>query len=246
MHAKKARTGALSLLSALATLLVVPVAQASVWYGSWDPAYGASFTGLGWRGTATFDVPGNCGAVPSFSGLKNNATDCVGGSFGAAVVTYANVEFYDTALPPGPPPPPAVNSISWGSPPPSFVQISGVTISDLLFENGRLVQLSTNAFPFKFPSPNDVINGNGSVEFALQFVIDLPNPENSEDLYSGPILYDNYPFCEVECPIGAADVFSPGSRPRFTVVPEPTGLALLAGSLLAAGLVARRRRSQMM
>ena len=46
------------LLGAAATLGGTGSAQAAIYTGNWDPAFGSFFPDLGWKATATFDVPG--------------------------------------------------------------------------------------------------------------------------------------------------------------------------------------------
>jgi hypothetical protein len=222
-------------LVALATFLAMAPARAVIYVGSWDPTYGGSFPGLGWRGTATFDIPGNCGATASFSGLLNNSVDC-GGS---AVVRNAQVDFYDTANPSI-----TVGSASWASPGPN-IAIPGVVVGDLQFFNGDLVQLTTNLFPFATPLPANSLYGPS--DFALQFVINEnvnPNPGGST-LFSGPLLYDGFCFpvgsgviCQT---VGRNDAFDFPPDFVITRIPEPSALVLLAGALLAAGASVRRR-----
>ena len=69
-------TRAKSILSALllgvaATFGGTGSAQAAIYTGNWDPAYGGIFPGLGWSATAHFDVPGSCLAL----GNTNNIPD---------------------------------------------------------------------------------------------------------------------------------------------------------------------------
>ena len=75
-----------------ATLTVAAVGPAHATYvvGSWDPAYGAPFTNLGWRGTTTSDIPDNCLALGPVGTVLNNGTAC-----SLMTVVSAQVEFYD-------------------------------------------------------------------------------------------------------------------------------------------------------
>lgn len=236
MSQPQSRRVARVLLVALMTFLATAPARADFYVGSWDPTYGGSFAGLGWRGTATFDVPGNCGATASFSGVLNNSVDC-GGS---AVVRTAQVDFYDTASPSA-----TVGSASWASPGPN-IAIPGVVIGDLQFLNGNLVQLTTNLFPFATPTPANPLYT--PFEFALQFVIDEnvdPSAPTGVTLFSGPLLYNGLCF-----PVGSGVICQTAGRndafdfpPDFVItrVSEPSALVLVAGALLAAGASARRR-----
>jgi len=71
-------------------VLAGSAAQAAIYRGNWDPAYGASFEGLGWKGTASFFVPDACLAG---SGWIANTDGCAGGEM---KVLSANVSFYNT------------------------------------------------------------------------------------------------------------------------------------------------------
>src|SRR4029453_15640182 len=51
------------LLTVAATLGSVGTAQAALYTGKWDPAYGAIFPNLGWEASAVFDVPAPCLAL---------------------------------------------------------------------------------------------------------------------------------------------------------------------------------------
>ena len=68
-------------------------AQAAIYSGNWDPAYGASFEGLGWKGTASFFIPDACLAS---SGWIANTDACAGGGM---QVLGANVSFYNIGDP---------------------------------------------------------------------------------------------------------------------------------------------------
>ena len=68
-------------------------ANAAVYTGNWDPAYGATFESLGWKGTASFFIPDACLAS---SGWVANTDACAGGGM---QVLSANVTFYNVADP---------------------------------------------------------------------------------------------------------------------------------------------------
>ena len=72
------------------TVAAVGPAQATYVVGSWDPAYGAPFTNLGWRGTSTSDIPADCLALGTVGTVLNNGLACP-----LMSVVSAQVEFYD-------------------------------------------------------------------------------------------------------------------------------------------------------
>ncbi len=76
---------------ACAAAMAMP-AQAALVQGDWDPPYGAPFSDLGWRGSATIHVPTSCLA---FSGTVLNDTE----SCDEATVVSAIVELYNVASP---------------------------------------------------------------------------------------------------------------------------------------------------
>lgn len=79
----------LALAMATCAALATP-AQAALVQGDWDPAYGEPFPNLGWRGTATIEVPVAC---LSLSGLVvNDGSLCP-----LMTPVSALVEFYDLA-----------------------------------------------------------------------------------------------------------------------------------------------------
>jgi hypothetical protein len=79
-----------------ATLGVVTPAQAAIYTGHWDPAFGGTiFPDLGWKGSGHFDVPAAClGMSGSFSNLTS---PCGGGDM---KVLDAKLEFYNSTTDP--------------------------------------------------------------------------------------------------------------------------------------------------
>ena len=84
MHVKKAVLR-IALLGALVGM--AGAAQAAIYRGSWDPGYGAPFDNLGWKGTATFELPDSCLGT-------NGACNDPG-----IEVLSAQVQFYDVTDP---------------------------------------------------------------------------------------------------------------------------------------------------
>ena len=82
----------LTAATACATLTVAAMGSAHATYvvGSWDPAYGAPFANLGWRGTSTSDIPADCLALGNVGTVLNNGAAC-----SLMSVVSAQVEFYD-------------------------------------------------------------------------------------------------------------------------------------------------------
>ena len=61
------------LLGGAATLGSIGSAQAAIYTGNWDPAYGGIFPELGWKASAIFDVPDACAAIGTGSNIPTSA-----------------------------------------------------------------------------------------------------------------------------------------------------------------------------
>lgn len=83
----RVRTFLSPLLAALC-LLAAGSANAAVVVGKWDPAFGAPFGNLGWRGEIKLDVPVGC-TVLSDGSYTNDGGDC-----SLITVLDSKVEFY--------------------------------------------------------------------------------------------------------------------------------------------------------
>jgi hypothetical protein len=228
-----------------AIVLGTGAAHAAVYVGSWDPQFGLPFEGtlsgggdLGWRGQIVVDVPDDC--IPSGgTGSVTNAP-CAAPSY-VAVVQSASVGLYDASNDTG-------NF--------STLTFSPFAITGLYFENGELKGLNTALSAYQ-PDP---VTG---ASFALQF-LHTTDPDfiwgiaNVPDGFSGPVLFAQGGACgqisfrtfarsSAQTPdpaiICVADVGKyPPENLRFTRIPEPGALALVAGALLAAGWAQRGRR----
>lgn len=246
-----------SLLLALTGSLISASVSAIVYIGSWDPVYSPSGTPflstLGWKGEVTILVPGNCGVSGSGTVVRNNQVgqDC--DSFGRAWVVGATVDFYNTLVPSVP-----IANLAW-----SFTDLTdaevnnGVVIEELEFVDAKVTNLRTTEFPY-LSAPAAVLTYDNDLsydpdEFSLQFLLNglnavtppLPGPST----YSGPMLLSTFieAGCSDDCGFAyyRSEVETEKGAPKnFTFrVPEPAGMSLIAGALLMAGLVGRRRRS---
>lgn len=215
-------------------------AQAAVFSGVWDPKFGAPFVtdspfdahnNLGWRGTATWDIPDAC--LPGGTATINNAVDCDG----AAIVTSAQVELYNFDLGLNPP---AVATLNFNP--------ASMSISDMRFVGGNLAHLTTSPSNFVNPPENLWLFGVAyDVEFSLFFT------NSVEGFADGPHLrwrqchsytYSHHDNREAYCRTG---VSNPDNDPdlvpklEITRVPEPSSLALALVGALA--LASRRVRA---
>jgi len=179
--------------------------QAIIVVGAWDPAFGAAFPELGWRGEAEFFVPDACLAE---SGWVFNFESCSGGTM---KVLSAEVEFYKLSDPTNPL---FQETLSFSDP--------TWLVAAMRIEDGLLAGLYAT-FDYFVPSTL-AIAGGPHTEFLLLFQDDLARlgyisdpPEGRKTKgISDPNPSDGPPFI------------------TFRVVPEPGGLALAMLGILAA------------
>lgn len=202
-------------LVAWALLVLAAPARAAIYTGIWDPAYGAPFTDLGWRGTATFYVPDAC--KPEGTADVSNTQDCGG----LAAVSAAQVELYDVTDAQQP----TLATLVFNP--------ASLTIGTLRYLDGALVGLQTSLSNFVMPDAD--LSEFGVLEdtrFSLQFT-----------LADGPRLA--WGACSVgsQCTVAGFND-GQQFPPTFTVteVPEPTTAWLAALALAGlAGLRGRRK-----
>lgn len=193
-------------------------AQAAVYTGEWDPAYGAAFPSLGWKGSASFFIPDACLAG---AGWIENVNACSGGGM---KVLGAAVTFYNLASPSA-----AVETLTFDP---------NGTVYKMFVSAGTLGGVSTD---FLGPAhATSSIAGEGAYYFDLKFLEALTA---NVKLYHTVGSTD--PICAFTgSPLGCG--FS-STSPTITLrlvpaVPEPQTYALLLAGLAVIGFVARRRR----
>lgn len=205
-------------------------AQAVVYVGNWDPAFGPIFTNLGFSGTATFSLPSACDGQNGV--FLNSAPGCGGG---AIQILSASVSFYNLSAPattlqtlnftsPG-----AVTSVSLLTPSPfaGGTQLTGVT-SD--FSTGVLGTIAESKF------------GSNSYKFYLSFTGNTTTLAYTLDNFSSLDCSPSKPNDET-C---GFSTISPvvTFRPLTAPIPEPETYALMLAGLGALAYAVRRKRSR--
>jgi len=203
------------LLGTIVSMAATLSAHAAVYTGNWDPAFGAGYSGLGWKGEATFVIPDACLALGP--GDYGNGSSC--SNFGMKLLS-ASVSFYD------------INDLSqtpqetvyFSTPASVFTTLAmGVDANhqlDGVFGLFEYLVSATVDLPFA---------GGIASQYGLSFqdsiaVLEIKTPNGIS--YSQSIAPD-------------------GSKPLivFTAVPEPETYALLLAGLGMVVMLSRRRRS---
>jgi len=190
-------------------------AQAAVYSGSWDPGYGGLFPSLGWKASASFDVPGAC------LGQVDGSYDVTGLCAGFSVLS-AELDFYDIAAPST-----IVESFSLNT----NVLVNGIDIA-----GGQLVGINTGFFGAVVPTgASKPLAGNGNYAFSLI----LYDGTEAQLVYTTPTtasplcLTGNSSQCGYSANIGVGTI--------APAVPEPQTYGLMLAGLGALGWIARRR-----
>jgi hypothetical protein len=219
MWAKRVKSVLYALmLSAAAALGSAGSAQAALYTGTYDPAYGGIFPELGWQAFTLFDVPESCLAI----GTGNNIP--ISGPCAGLDVVSAEVSFYNVANP--------------GAILNSYALDPNVIVNGINLAGGHLSGIDTGFFDsFVSALP---IAGNGQYAFSLI----LFGGNMAQLIFANPP--QTSPGCAflpvpgASCGISAnpaIGVFAPVSE-----VAEPETLGLMLAGLGAIGLVSRRRR----
>jgi hypothetical protein len=215
MSATLARSALSSvLLAAAAALGSAGPAQAAVYTGTWDPAYGGIFPELGWKASALFDVPDACLAIGNGTHIP------ISGPCAGFDVLSAKVSFYDVADP---------GTIH------SYALDPNVIVTGIDIAGSKLVGVDTGFFDYYV---SDLpIAGGGKYSFSLL----LFGGDLAQLIYAWPQATSPgcafLPVRDAECGKSANDAHG-----VFAPVPEPETLALMLAGLGAIAAVGARRR----
>ena len=224
-----------------AALCSFPSAQAAVYVGEWDPAFGPALPDLGFAGRAKFFIPDACLAGPANPGtFISDGAACSGGGM---YLIEAAVDLYNVSNPLviletlTYAPPVAVTDPVFGM----FVEfnaitgqneVTGVSTDFIGPQTSTLLIAEFNSFWLVF-GPTPVIEVGGPVDVQA-----LLGP-GTDQRYIEASLFTAY------CPECGPN---PGSRSNpatvnFSRVPEPASVVLVMAGLFAGALARRSRRA---
>lgn len=204
-----------ALLGAAAMFGSAGPAQAALYTGNWDPAYGSIFPNMGWQASALFNVPDACLALGNGSNLP------ISGSCAGFSVLSAEVDLYNVASP---------STILQ-----SFNLNTNVIVNGIDIAGGQLSGIDTGFFDYFVPSLS--IAGGGSYSFSLI----LYGGDQAQLIYANPAATS--PGCAF-LPVNGAmcGVSATAATGVFAPIPEPETYALMLAGLGAIAFAARRRR----
>ena len=202
-------------VSVAATLGSFGSAQAAVYTGSWDPAFGSSLPSLGWKGEASFFIPDACLAMGA--GLYSNSASC---SAGGMKLLSSDISFYNLSAPSV-----VLETLHYSTPATSLTFAMRVDASHQL--SGVI-----GAFDYLLPS-NLSIAGGPNTWFGLAFV------DNAARMGFLSPQSPYFGFSELY----ALSSGAPNTFITFApAIPEPSTYAMLFAGLAVMWQLRRRRQ----
>ena len=217
-----------ALAAAVTALGFAGAAQAIVVYkGNFDPAYGAPFNQLGWKGEVFFNLQ-SAACLAQADGWYGASGVC------GMQMTSGTVDFYNLATP--------------ATPAETFTLATGVPIYQVYVKSGTLTGIESGFFaPFApTTAAAKAIAGNGNTWFHLEFLYDAdPHVGSTPTVQLLNTLGLKNPACLVSphpCEGGESSEQAVLHLTAVSGIPEPETYALMLAGLGVVGFMARRAR----
>jgi hypothetical protein len=229
-------------MAAAGSLVAAVTADAAVYRGRWDPAYGAALPELGWKGVAEFEIAPDCLAGIVDDGWVSNL---VGACKNKLSINSAAVTLYDLDATNGKLPDVTLSyssaSLKNGGNIPFTLRMY-VDVIDGQQSEIRAVE-GGFWFPENVTASFAVASGYKGALYWLGFSGDQPNLENSTQA-EARLASCSYKWASLECSVNNNDPSKGGVAAAMTItpVPEPEAYMLGLASLAVIGVWNRRRR----
>jgi len=201
------RAASSAALVAVAAVGLSAPAEAAIYTGKWDPAFGAAFPDLGWRGEVSMFVPNPCKPL---TGVISNSDPC---SANGMSLLSASVEFYkisDSSL---------QETLTFGT--------ASAIVNNITLGAGGVLLGIEGLFPYVVPATS-ALAGGPNTSFGLIFADNVASMFyfNAAPTLTRPAFGFNDPGQQDETKAFVTFVPEPGTYAMF-------GLGLVALGLLA-------------